>query len=380
MTTGQIIAATARLWLRHGSPWMARARRELTAFSPPMVELGLRELFADIAANVEELERREASRVTNHQSRITLCHILSGNLPNPGIVSIVVGLLSGARNVVKLAAGDTGPALFVESLAAVDAKLSRRVKLTRDREAYRGADVVVAYGNDETMATLRRRCRQDAAAAFFGFGHRTSIGLINLRNLSSRTTHDALRSAARDASVWDQQGCMSPQCFYVRGDATAFAEVLAGEMKTFNRHWPRAKLVFGDAAAIARARNEWSFRGRVWASKDSTHWTVVLDEHSDWSPSPLNRFVFVRPMELIETRDSKLVIRDSGAKRRAASYESPVTNHGLPPLSTVGFAGFSPTEAVAMARADRYCSVGEMQRPSLLLTNGSRPRVGDLIL
>jgi hypothetical protein len=355
MTTGQIIAATARLWLRHGSPWMARARRELPAFSPPMVELGLRELFADIAANVEELERREASRVTNHQSRITLCHILSGNLPNPGIVSIVVGLLSGARNVVKLAAGDTGPALFVESLAAVDAKLSRRVKLTRDREAYRGADVVVAYGNDETMATLRRRCRQDAAAAFFGFGHRTSIGIVDCRHSAIRNPQSAIAAAARDVSLWDQQGCMSPQCFYVRGDAAAFAEALAGEMERFDRRWPRAELGFGDTAAIARARNEWSFRGRVWASKGSTHWTVVLNERGSWAASPLSRFVFVRPISLL-------------------------TKLGQSKISTAGFAGFSLTEAVAMARADRYCSVGEMQRPSLLLTNGSRPRVGDLIL
>lgn len=355
MTTGQIIAATARLWLKRRSPWMARARRELTAFSPPMVELGLRELFTDIAANVEKLEQRESPQITDNKSQITVSHILSGNLPNPGIVSIVVGLLSGARNVVKLAAGDTGPALFVESLAVVDAKLSRRVKLTRDREAYRGADVVVAYGNDATMATLRKRCRQDAATAFFGFGHRTSIGLINLRNLSSRTTHDALRSAARDASMWDQQGCMSPQCFYVRGDATAFAEVLAGEMERFDRRWPRAELGFGDAAAIARARNEWSFRGRVWASKGSTHWTVVLDECSGWAASPLNRFVFVRPIELL-AKLPKLAI------------------------STMGFAGFSLKEAVTMARVDRCCSLGETQRPSLLLTHGSRPRVGDLII
>lgn len=54
------IAAAARLWLEPRSPWMARAKRELAAFSPQMIELGLRELFAEIAANVEELERREA--------------------------------------------------------------------------------------------------------------------------------------------------------------------------------------------------------------------------------------------------------------------------------------------------------------------------------
>ncbi|MBI5394635.1 MAG: hypothetical protein HZA91_04985 [Verrucomicrobia bacterium] len=353
MTTGQIIAATARLWLTPRSPWMTRAKRELTAFSPQMVELGLRELFAEIAANVEELERREAPSFTFHVSRFALCHILSGNLPNPGIVSIVIGLLSGARNLVKPAAGDPMPALFVESLAVADTKLARRVKLTSDREAYRRADIVVAYGDDETIASLQKHRRQDAGATFFGFGHRVSIGVLDFRQSAIRIPQSSIiAAAARDASLWDQQGCMSPQCFYVRGDAAAFAAALAREMEVFDRRWPRVELGFEDAVAIARVRDEWSFRGRVWASKGSTHWTVVLDERSSWAPSPLNRFVFVRPVELLLKDKSK--------------------------ISTVGFAGFSLKEVMGRVRADRYCSLGEMQRPSLLLTSGSRPRVGDL--
>lgn len=354
MTTGQTIAAAARLWLKRGSPWMSRAKRQLTAFSPQMVELGLRELFTDIAANVEELERREAPRTTSHGSRITVSHVLSGNLPNAGVVSIVVGLLAGARNVIKPATGDPMPALFLESLAAANAKLARHVMLTDDREAYRRADVVVAYGDDETVATLQKQRRQDAGAAFFGFGHRISIGLVDFNQSKLQAPKSKIVSAAvRDVSMWDQQGCMSPQCFYVRGNAAAFAAALAREMEVFDRRWPRAELSFEDSAATARARSEWSFRGRVWASKGSTHWTVVLDKCSGWAASPLNRFVFVRPISLL-------------AKLRQSK------------ISTVGFAGFSPKEAVAMARADRYCSLGEMQRPSLLLTNGSRPRVGDL--
>jgi len=360
------IAAAARLWLEPRSPWMARAKRELTAFSPQMVELGLRELFADIAANAEELERREALRFTFDVSRATVCHVLSGNLPNPGVVSIVVGLLSGARNVVKPAAGDLMPGLFIQSLAATDPTLARRVTLTSDREAYRRADIVVAYGDDETIATLRANTSA-ATSAFFGFGHRVSIGLVDFRQSKIQNQKSKLAAAeARDASLWDQQGCMSPQCFYVRGNAAAFAEALAREMETFDCRWPRATLPFEDAAAIARARSEWSFRGRVWASEGSTHWTVVLDERGGWAATPLNRFVFVRPMA---SRTGILPVSSSLGRRDAC-----------PTLSTVGFAGLSLKEVVGMAQADRYCLLGEMQRPSLLLTNGSRPRVGDLII
>jgi hypothetical protein len=156
--------------------------------------------------------------------------------------------------------------------------------------------------------------------------------------------------------MWDQQGCMSPQCFYVRGDAAAFATALAREMELFDHRWLRVELGFENATAMMRARNEWSFRGRMWGSQGSTHWTVVLDERSGWATSPLNRFVFVRPIELLTSKLAKQL-----------------------PISTIGFAGFSPQEVTALARADRYCSLGEMQRPSVLLTNGSRPCVRDLI-
>ncbi len=369
------IAAAARGWLAPRSPWMARAKRELTAFSPPMVELGLRELFEDIAANVEELARREAPRITTRRLQTTVCHVLSGNLPNPGLVSIILGLLAGVRNIVKPGTGDPMPALFLESLARLDARLAGRVELTTDREVYRTAKVVVAYGTDETLRTLRRNRRHHDGGTFFGFGHRASIGLVDYPRPTphaQRSTLHASRSApaaaARDASMWDQQGCMSPQCFYVRGDVAAFAEALAVEMNRFDRRWPRATLAFGDAAAVARARSEWRFRSRVWSSRGSTHWTVVLDEKGGWASSPLNRFIFVRPIENLAT---------SGHHPPKPGTRNP--DLAIPPLSTVGFAGFAPKEIIARTRADRYCSLGEMQRPSLLLTHGSRPRVGDLI-
>ncbi|MBM3891894.1 MAG: hypothetical protein FJ388_22500, partial [Verrucomicrobia bacterium] len=306
--------------------------------------------------------------------RFTLCHILSGNLPNPGIVSIIVGLLAGARNVVKPATGDPMPALFIESLAAVDAKLAGRVTLTRDRGAYRSANVVVAYGDDDTIETLRlnvggasaprpsAKTKRDRGAeappTFFGYGHRVSIGIVDFRQSAIRNPQSAVAPAARDVSLWDQQGCMSPQCIYVRGDGGAFAEALAREMERFDCRWPRAQLKFEDAAAIARARSEWAFRGRVWASQGSTHWTVVLDEGTPWAPSPLNRFVFVRPIGLLQSA----ICNPQSA------------------ISTVGFAGFSLKEVMGMARADRYCSLGEMQRPSLLITCGSRPTIGQIMV
>lgn len=363
------IAACAREWLKPRSVWMARAKREVRAFSPLMVELGLRELFAEISANVYELADEEAThwplgrapRVRfRRRAAPTVCHILSGNIPNAGIVSMIVGLLAGARNVVKPARGDPMPRLFAESLweAAVD---RRWMQITDKREAYRGADIVVAYGTEETLGAIRAGLRR--GQKFFGFGHRVSIGIVenpqslisNPRKIpgarfpagDSRISVAAL--AARDVSMWDQQGCMSPQAFYVAGDAERFSEALAEEMERFDLRWPRAELSLEDSMAIARARHEWEFRGKVWASRGSTHWTVVLDEATSWAAPPLNRFVFVRSLKMLKMLPRQLR------------------------LSTIGLAGKIP----AGLRAERICPLGEMQNPPLL-PGVSRPRIGDL--
>ncbi len=323
---------------------MVRAKREMKSFSPEMVELGLRELFAEISANVYELADEECPETLPRNKRQPIVfHILSGNLPNPGVVSIVIGLLAGARNIVKPAAYDPMPRLFVESL--VETMNGRgSVRITNNREAYRTADIVVAYGTNETLSVIRKTLRP--GQKLLGFGHRVSIGII----AASRNPRIASRDAAVSASMWDQQGCMSPQAFYVAGYAERFATALAEEMEKFDRRWPRAPVSFEDAAAIARARSEWSFRGTVWASKGSTRWTVVLDTRGEWSATPLNRFVFVRPLSALRKIPRELA------------------------FSTIGIHGCLRLRVVA----ERVCPLGTMQKPSLL-ESVSRPKVSDLM-
>ena len=339
--TAERIAAVARAWLVPRNRWMVRAKQKVTAFSPEMVELGLQELFSEISENVRELANLKCVDPPRRGIRPTVCHILSGNLPNPGIVSIIVGLLAGVRNLVKAATGDPMPRLFVESLG----DLGKEVIWTDDRKAFRRADIVVAYGTDETIAAIRRRLRK--GQKFLGFGHRVSIGVIHSPRGGTQPT---IEEATRDVSMWDQQGCMSPQAFYVEGNTTKFAEALAKEMEAFDRRYPRVKLSFDDSLALAWARNEWSWQGKVWASKNSTHWTVVLDEQGSWGHSPLNRFIFIRPLSVL---------------RRLP--------RGLK-FSTIGVQG----KPKITLKAERWCPIGSMQQPSLM-EPVSHPRVWELM-
>ena len=108
--------------------------------------------------------------------------------------------------------------------------------------------------------------------------------------------------AARDFSLFDQQGCLSPHTIYVGGDPLAYAERLAAAMAQFNAAQPRSPITQQEAAQIHEIRLSYGFRAaahpgiRVWASHSSTDWTVILDPSPGFAVSCLNRVAFVKPL------------------------------------------------------------------------------------
>src|SRR5262249_54953150 len=100
-----------------------------------------------------------------------ITHILSGNVPAPGIVSICLGVLLKSANLVRCSAHDPiFPALFAESLREVDPEVAECVAvLTWPREetaltqtALAEANAVLAYGDDTTIAGLHKLAPPEA--------------------------------------------------------------------------------------------------------------------------------------------------------------------------------------------------------------------------
>ena len=296
--------------------------------------------------------------------RSPILHVVSGNTPHAGLQSLLRGLLVGAHNLCKLPASALVPevAAFRAGLApplAARVELSERLPdVWLDR-----AEAVVVFGSDETILALHRRLRPDQA--FIPHGHRVSFAVV-LDDPGGASWAEA----ARAVSLFDQRGCLSPHLLYVRGDARAYAEGLAGEMDRFNRHTPRGALTAGESAALRAWRDDWRFRAAnapdrfaLWLSAGSTAWTVFYDAvDSAFAPSLLNRAVHVRPLP---------------ADLRAAVA-------GVRPfLSTVGSwpAGRAELEWLASLDlgASRYCPLGAMQQPPLTWHQDGAPPLAALV-
>jgi hypothetical protein len=202
---------------------------------------------------------------------------------------------------------------------------------------------VIVFGHDATISHFRSLLRPHQR--FIAHGHRISFGVV-----FDDPACASVPLVARDVSLFDQQGCLSPHVIYVAGDARAYAERLAEEMRAFQAREPRGRVSLSEANAIRTLREELAFRSAqgesaiVWASEGSTAWTVAFETTPGFPRSPLNRFVFVKPFPA-----------DLAAELAAVR----------PHLSCVGLWPATPAHAriLAPCGVSRICPLGEMQTP-----------------
>jgi hypothetical protein len=311
-----------------------------------------------------------------------LVHIAAGNIPNPTLMSLTLGLLTRSAQFVKCASGAAFlPRLFAHSIYELDHKLGACLEIADWRGGQREleqvlfdhADCLTATGSDETLASIRAQL--PAQVRFLGYGHRVSFGFVTREVLREEEIAQVISRAADDVIAWDQHGCLSPHVIYVeeRGavESDKFAELLALELVKRENTEPRGKISVEESAAIASRRAIYETiaahraDAKIWASPNSTVWTVVFEHDVRFQFSPLNRFIYVKPVPDL-----------------AAVLQGIDEIHEK--ISTVGIA--APPEkmrelAQRFARwgATRICPLGQMQNPPLTWRHDGRPALGDLI-
>lgn len=311
-----------------------------------------------------------------------LVHIAAGNLPNPTLMSLARGLLARSAQFVKCASGASLlPRLFAHSIYEADPKLGACLELAEwrggnvdlENALFAEADCVTVTGSDETLAVIRSRL--PAKVRFLGYGQRVSFGFVTREVLREEEIANVISRTADDVIAWDQNGCLSPHVIYVeeRGvvESDKFAALLAAELMRREAGEPRGNISTEEAARIASRRTIYetlaTHRGDVkfWQSQNSTAWTVVFEHDIRFQFSPLNRFIYVKPVADVNT-----VLQGVDEVRGK--------------VSTVGIA--APPEkmkdlAMQFTRwgATRICLLGRMQNPPLTWRHDGRPALGDLV-
>jgi hypothetical protein len=399
-----LLTSVARNWLEPEYPFRKLALEQgpaATGFSTATLVNGLDGFFRQLSPeNFEALLKQDLG----HSQRLDqlsssdddqklrraalamgpelLVHITAGNLPNPTMASMVLGVLTRSAQFIKCASGASFlPRLFAHSLYEAEPKLGACLELAEWRGGiieletalFDEADCITATGSDESLASIRQRV--PSRARFLGYAHRVSFAFVANEALSISNERKVIAQAATDIVAWNQLGCLSPHVIYIQDGGSLgpeqFAEVLAREMERREAAEPRGELPAATAAGIASRRSIYEVRAahspetRFWCSKGSTAWTVVYEADPRFQLSCLHRFIYLKPV-----KDLNEALQSADSVRRK--------------ISTVGLA--TPEDKIrelvatlATWGATRVCPLGQMQNPPLTWRHDGRPALGDLV-
>jgi hypothetical protein len=392
----EILAALENVveaWLDPGGAFMRAAPSALvraTGFSPEMIRFALPSMIEPLRAPAlarlldaelgdrHRLDAAPGGRRANGPGLVA--HLLPGNLPGLAAIPVALTLALKAAALVKAGRGDrVSPFLLAESMATTDAELAECVAPLywpggdRGHEdvVFAAADLLVAYGDDATIADARAR-RQ---GPFIGHGHRVSFAVVTSEMANDPADADRAAAAlALDTALWDQRGCLSPQLCYVEGDlgaARAFGERLAVALSEVADRLPAGSCTPAELAAVRRFRQEAEWRGfgrqavTLFAAEGLTDGTVAVEPEAVFRPSPLGRSLRVLPIH-------------------GPGELTHLLEPARPALEAAGLAALPErerawTQALRECGVHRVCPLGEMQRPALDWRQGGRPRVADWV-
>ena len=274
-----------------------------------------------------------------------ILHIVSGNTPHAAFQSLIRGLLIGSHNIVKIPS--EGLDAFTSALTYLSQPLRDLVEIhtALQDDEWQRADVIIATGSDESIAAIHQRV--EPHQIFIPHGHKVSIAI------AYSDFETAAQMAARDVSLYNQQGCLSIHAVYTCGDSKHFANLLAIEMQKFSQGTPPDAVTTSEAGAIRNLRETSRFLSsndssvQLWESENNLNWTVIHEADPELKLSCLNRCVYVKPLP--STLETKILGAESAH------------------LSTIAIHPFDSEKATTLAHlpAHRICPLGKSQQPSL---------------
>ena len=392
----QAIDRTALALLEPGNPGLAGLLAELPAWtgqSPEMVRVNLQatlrlyrqsalqRLLAEELGGADVLDgfAARAHGGLSHAEGVPLIgHVWAGNVPGLPLWGLVSGLLVKSAQIGKVSLGEPLVAsVFAQTLAQVHPVLGDALAvLWWDRDdpvaphtVWPACDVVQAFGGDAALASLQQQ--MPAGVRFVPHGHKISFGAIGREALGPNRIQRVARLAAEDVVRHEQQGCYSPQCWFVEEGGAApaqeFAERLAAALAQLATRYPRPAPDLASAHRIAQWRSQLQWRDGVQViGQAEDPWAVAFHaQPTALTPGPLHRCVQVVALPDL----SALAAQLTAWPRHLQSVGLALAPERLQPLAL----------ALAACGVTRLSAVGQMPLPAPGWHNDGRPNLIDLV-
>ena len=246
-------------------------------------------------------------------------HIWAGNVPALPLWSLVANLLVKGKLIGKVSSSEPSfIGLFCQLLIRIEPKLANKLAIVswqggdkeREQTLIDASDCVLAYRNNQTMAAIQAKL--SPTSHFIAFGNKLSFGLIHHQLLNAEKVNHLVHEAAKAVVYYDQQGCYSPQIYFVEGGGQVspreFALMLAGELRAYENRYPLRKLSLEEAYLRSQWREEIEWQGGCeFFPAHPENWLVTYSQALTFRPSPLSRVIQVIAVDQWEDIDDLLV-------------------------------------------------------------------------
>ena len=325
-------------------------------------------------------------RVTGGWTKATgadlITHVWAGNVPGLPLWSLISGLLVKAGTLGKVSGAEPICAsIFAKVLVDIEPRFANCLSIiwwpTEDtqtaRHVFQLSDIVLAYGGNDALAAIQSQV--PVTTRFLPHGHKISFAVVTSYALSVVRAKHIAKQAALDIARYEQQGCYSPQMFYVERGAQVspqeFAQLLASELAGLAHKYPRSDMTLEEKNNILKWRESQELEMlhttsvQVLGDKSDDFVVVYNDKPVHLQPSPLNRCVTVVAIDSLQDvmasiSDKRMYLQTAGV---ATDPES---------LLSVG-------EALAKCGVTRICAIGEMTAPAAGWHHDGRFSLLDLV-
>lgn len=232
-------------------------------------------------------------------------HIWAGNVPVLPLWSLVGSLLVKGKVIGKVSSSEPFfIGVFCQLLVEIEPRLEDSLAIVswkggdtiREKVLLKEAEVAVGYGTNQTVSKLQQQLGSNTH--FIGFGNKLSFGFLHKLVLDKKKSEDLAKQAAMSVIYYDQQGCFSPQLFFVENNGQTspreWAILLASKLQTYHKRYPLRNLSIEEAYYRTNF-----YEAKMW----DDHWEVFVPEDRSWivtygeepllEPTPLSRVVQV---------------------------------------------------------------------------------------
>jgi hypothetical protein len=395
MSVIKSLGGLSEKWLRPNFSFRKLAGRQLveqSKFEEAMAGELIDSLFRELTAaklltllkneisNPKSLDDFQKNPISGHasyaQGPALITHIFSGNIPNPSVISFVLGMLVKSANIGKLSSKDQGfLEIYIESLKRHDRKLALTNLLLdpSDRQTLKTAieqsNLVVGYGSNQRLREIQEIV--PSRTSFIAYGHRVSFGLYAKEALTPKHIKSLARSTARDIWMADQRGCLSPLVIFAqKGGKVAvmdFAKGLAEALEMISEKNGR-KPDFNRVVKAQNIQNRYQFKkisgqsAQFWLSSPKGLWGVYYDEKiKELVLSEGNQQIYVKAFS--EFNEVFQVMAPLEKYLQAVSLEAPPNiRHTL-------------ARRLALLGVNRITRAGRMQTPPVTWHHDGKPNL-----